>query len=796
MLKFVFVIILTGLFASYAHAFTLTVNSGKDDGRSYYIVHLEDDKPINCKTRFQRSQKVYTCYVPGKMTEDIADQRLPFMQLLFRKAENRGYYVIVVPRMSSEIYNMDTQLYSSQTVALSQSSSSRHYTIVIDEKLLQLRDKDGGLDFPVIFPDLLTPSIGALDFDKRPIEIVRNGDVEIYMNIKRSYDQGAYAETVKRIRDALKISENSVFKKEFMLYLMRSLDKLAHMSEDYRETDSMAQEIIDLANAWTHEFTSDLDYTEVYYYAIRANLLKEQEGEASYLLDILMTEHSGDPWTSRAILSYADTVLANGKIDNARRFYTDVFYSARSLDVASEAALKLASSFIAEKRVSEAITYVQKVIDANPKFFLQEPYKSLELANALRREGFSTQANAICAQILNGTNKSVMAYEQALRALALATAGQDANKTYDYLKRYVREFPTSEHRPLIDQATDRLFFSLDGANPLNRHETYLNLMDKYKGGDIGEKALAEEIKLSYAEKDYARVLGYHKLIMDRNDTELVNIFYNSALNLANIANQAGDCLTAIRLVRDYDLEGNITDPFKLYNCYVRMSKFEEALALAAPRVKTNDLHDRVEWLSNASRALFQLGRYEECVKACDDSLALAVSLPSADPTEALFWRFYSLLYLNRFDEALLSIKALEDLRGTDNKLVEAYNAAAKYAAAHGHDSVAMNYAQKAVEMQKVLKIHTFSPEIDFVYFDSLVKLGKSEEAFSVGKEILASQITNEQRARALYGVAELYIKKGDFWQAKNYVNDCIKTDAKTPWTNLCKEQAIMLEKMK
>lgn len=781
------------LFALPAFCFTLNLNSGKDDGNDYFIVHLEDSKNINCQIKYQKSQKIYLCYVNSRLQSQPEDQNLPFMQLYFRAIDDEKFAVVIAPKLKSALLNLDAQLFNDKAVILEDSNLSKHYAILIDEKIAKFEPKKGGLNFPIIFGDLMRPRIGALDFNKEPLTFEKNGDIGIYLEIKRNYDHKVYQEAMKGAENAIKTQSESVFANEFWLYYIKSLDKMADAANDYKEAGNYESKLIDTAKVWMKNFASDKNYPEVLYLLMKAYLSLDQDSDTSYTLDILMTEHPNSPWTQKAILLYAGALFDKGQSEDAIRLYCDVLYSAKNKDVASEAALKLAFVSFKSDKASDGANYVRKILNANSGYLADNKTDAINLATNLNEFGYPNLAGEIYKLILDNSVPKQDEYEIALRHLALLDVDKnDAQKTYAYQLRYQKEFKNSEYLPLITAAADKLFFDLDMNSSLNLHENYADLMKKYGSNEIGKRALLEDIKLYNKEKNYAQILALENKI-DDNESEANSYVNSAALNLAEAANQKGECDKVVNLIEKYNIESKISDKYKLYSCYMRTAKFEKALNLATPLIQTLDLHDKVEWLSNTSKALFSLGRYQECVRACDDALAIAVKAPYADPTESIFYRFYSLLFLDKFNEAISSIKALEDLRGTDNKLAEAYNATAKYAAAHGFESVALNYAKKTIEMQNRLKISTFSPEIEFVYIDSLNKISKFEDSMNVCKKLLKTKLNSDQRARALYNATELYIKKGDDYNAKKLNDECLNLSEKSPWKDLCAEQNKLLQ---
>ena len=96
-------------------------------------------------------------------------------------------------------------------------------------------------------------------------------------------------------------------------------------------------------------------------------------------------------------------------------------------------------------------------------------------------------------------------------------------------------------------------------------------------------------------------------------------------------------------------------------------------------------------------------------------------------------------------------------------------------------------------MQARLKISTYSPEIDFIYIDTLKRIGDDEAARIGALKLLPGALSPDARARALYAAAEIEIKKGLIASAKEHIQECISMPVNTPWKALCKEQNELLK---
>lgn len=811
MFKKIFVFFL--LFTS-AFALTINLNNGKSDSAGYYILHIQNERDFICKVKIAGEfvsandkragqndlQKEYHCFIEGKLTQQITDQHFPFMDLYVKPAKT-GFWVIVLPKIKSYMLSIDGNLYEREDTKKENRATNNHYTIVLDENLQKNQSKlTPQLDFDIVFPNLVRPNIGALDFNKEPLSTTKEGDIGDYLSIKSMYSQKRYQECLENSLEALNMFPNSVFTSEFHLYHLRSL---FHLNLELQKIAGYASadngyilRIIEEAKAWVKNYASDKAYPEVLYMLMEAYLENGNLGEADYTMNLLLTEHEKSPWTKSALLAYADDAFRKDQNLDAIRLYEDVYYSTDNVDEASLAALRLANTYIRLGNRDKAHQYLQKIIDSNIAYFGKAKAESLELAHAFKEAGFTEQANEIYKFIFASSSKRDDEYEITLRNIALYPANEkNGEEIFNYLKLYQQDFPDSDYMPLINTAIDKMFFSIDdNKSNASLHATYSELMEKYKGGEIGARALKEKVKLYFAEGEYNEVLALKDDIADSNETENKDILKNSASILANKANQEKRCDMLMLLIDGYEIEANIKDRYKLFDCYMRQARFNEALATTTKGVEDRDLHTRIQWLSYASKALYALGDFEKSLKAANDAIYESKRIKYADPSTAIHSKFYSLLRLNRLEEALASVDEMKNVRGAHFLLIEMYDAAAKYASARTLDSTALNYAKKTLELQKELKIDTFSPDIDFIYIESQKRMNDENAALeSLLKLLNNSRLDARSKSRALYMAGEIEIKKRLMNSARTHIDACVQIEQETPWKALCKQQKELIK---
>jgi tetratricopeptide repeat domain protein len=195
-----------------------------------------------------------------------------------------------------------------------------------------------------------------------------------------------------------------------------------------------------------------------------------------------------------------------------------------------------------------------------------------------------------------------------------------------------------------------------------------------------------------------------------------------------------------------------------------------------------------------SKILYKNKDYEHAIIAANDALSLGSSVEYSDPTPSLFDRFYSLLALKRFTEAISTISAIEQLRGQDFKIIEAYTAISDYAMKSNDYAIATTYTKKALELQTKAKINTFSPKINFNYSEALLKTDNLGEALDEAKFILNMKLEPEDRLHALNLISEIYIRQKQFKLARPYLNECSDSNFVSPYKDACKAKLDMIGK--
>ena len=274
------------------------------------------------------------------------------MDIKYKKQDGK-LFIVIMPKAPSKLLNVQTELYNSPSVQdTPKTTISKHFSIIIDTSLSENNKRVSGLNFSPDFRDMLSPSIGALDLNKAPIAGLDSNDIDIYINIKRAYEKGAYESVVKDTQTAMKRHPASLFSSEFLLFRLRALDKIFETKSEFEGLEP--KDIVSEGRAWIRKFPSDENYSEVLYLIARAYLKDSIASDAKYMLDILSEEHAESKFTKLATLDYADYLYKIGRQKEALSDYEKVLYSTNDIDLASRAALSLADANIDKEKFDEA----------------------------------------------------------------------------------------------------------------------------------------------------------------------------------------------------------------------------------------------------------------------------------------------------------------------------------------------------------------------------------------------------------------------------------------------------------
>ncbi len=775
-------------------ALNIILNSAKENGLPYAVLHIKDSEFIECKTiKLPLDKKSYICKVDKIVKTPLfkKDLRLVSIDFLEKKKE---FYIKIDPKVYSRIIPINEYLYKKSEVTSELSHDKTHHWVILlfNQAPFGEREDEDGINFPVTYEKYIKPSIGAVDLNGAPISYAKSKDINYYLDIQKEFNNEDYESTIKDVDRVLKEYPHTIFKSELLLYKLRALDisinkNIAPISEEYTTSD-----ILKLAKSWMKEFSSDENIPEVLYILAKNYLKSGSTSDANYFLDILVTEHENSKYTKKAILYFADSLFNKNEKEKAIKLYEDVLYSAKDMDIASEAAIRIAKSKISIGKSSEAKEYLQKVLKANKEYLLKDMDATHKLAKKLARNKlYETAANI--ADLLYSSIKDK--YDER-RELLLKESGDwyakagEINRAYERYTLYKKEYKDGNYIDEVNRALDELFFKLKDTNGTKLLKYYDTLIERYDD-EIRDKAIIAKAKLLFKDKEYEKVLKMQNLLKeadDKNSTVTKELISKSALKLVGQLIKEDKCIDGIELIERYDVDiASCKDRDKLYECLIISSRYKKAEKLVLKGLNSKKLEDKFKWMQRALEVYSLMHRYEKVLELKKDLFTLAKILKKSIGAKYYRYVFEADFALEKYDEALDVAKILQKRYPKDIKNLEIYFKIVKYADKKEDDLLLAKYAKKILDMEKSFKVYPYRPDVEFLYIDALKRLNRLNDAKDIALSLVNDKISANIRVRAYYLLGEISYKQDKKEDAKEYFKKCVKIDVKSSWKSLCKD---------
>jgi hypothetical protein len=787
-----FLIVISELFGV-----TLSLNSAKENGVEYAILHIRQDKPFTCHSIPQGLDKeVYLCQFDKILKAPLRAKNMKLAQIDFLEKE-KEFFIRVTPKVKSKLLPVGKPLYEDKEVSDKEKIKDyTHWVVLLYTKFPYIQTKsDDGIDFPVIYPKEEKPYVGALDLNGAPIAYAQSQDIKEYLDLKKSFENKKYQDVLEDSLTIIKKYPDTIFKAEILLYRIKALDALLdENSEDIASNFDRNDEIKE-ARQWTRTFSSNEHLPEVLMFIAKSYLNMGQKSDANYFLDILISEHEDSKYTKQAILLFADSLYKSKDQAKALKLYKDVLYSTKDLDVAAQAAIRLANKEVENGAKEQAREYMEKVLQANAQYLLKDKEGSYTLAKKLASKGLYDLAAKIADILFEGSTKRDENRELYLKDAGIWFAkASDVNPGYKRLQQYLKEYKSGEYIDKVQEALDELFFELKETNATKLENYYNELINKYQN-KIGDRAIVEKAKLLLKEKRYSDVLKMQSALLrvsDDNNTQINNLVNQAASALTKGDMKDNDCLGAVKYMEEYKLEENSFEANKVYECFMRTSRFIKAKELSEMKIQSKNLKEKLKWLENYLASLYRLNRYEKVIEVSSDIFTLAQNLKQKVSFNTFKDTFFSYKNLKRNDKALEIADLLEKTYPNDFKNVDIYNAIVQEALDLQDDLLLVKYAQKVISLQEKYKNYVQTPNIEFHYINALKRLGRNKEALESVKELLKRDLSPRNLSKAYYYGAEVSLKQGQNTQAKEYFQKCTQSKEKNSWQDICEQNLKLL----
>ncbi|MCR2104091.1 flagellar protein [Campylobacter upsaliensis] len=775
---------------SLAFSFELVLNSGREESEPFAVLHAKNDEPFTCVQKISEAKLFFECEITGVVNNELKNQNFALFDLKFQKEEQK-IKMFIIPKINAKMFNLSQNIYEDKELSILNSHRSKGFTFVFSHQMT-LHHVNDGLDFDIVFPHETLPFVGALDLNSDPVIIPQSADINTYLRIKNEFEKSNFMQVITDAQNAIMRYKGSIFMNEFMLYKLRAQSEIYTQNPNIRDQQSL-EKMIDEIKTYTRTFTSDKNYAEILHIMLKTYIALSQRKDVDYTMSILENELPKNNFTQLSRLEYADYIYHLDEKDRAIKIYEDIYFNTDNLDLASRAAMALAKDYLSNHNIFKAREFTNTILKANASYFSKDLTRSLELAKLFYAIKDYDMSSQIYLHTFSKMPKIDERYEETLKNLALSLA-QNAkpNEAKHYIDLYLNEYYDGKYLDSIKKASDEVFFAVGDNNATLLHTRYKDLMKEYelKDESIARKALDEDVKLYFEEKNYPAVLAYKNIIEASKLPDATKFLEMAAIEELKANLKKDECIEAVKIFTQfsiYEIGQKIENKKQMLACLQRTSKINQALEY----IDKNAHEDSIFYHLQKAQIYFDNKQYTQSIDLAKEISGSKVLKSEEEEFRAYYLQFVSLLRLNHYNDAIKILQILESFP-MNFTMVEAYDELISYAKDKDMTTTILTYAPKAIDYQNFKGINLFSPNLEFIYLETLQKNAEFDEALELLKDLVKLKLSSNDKARALYIRSQIYESLKDTNAQKQSLKECLELSGSSNWQNLCREKNALL----
>ncbi|MGE4396898.1 MAG: flagellar protein [Sulfurimonas sp.] len=778
-------IVLLALFAFNVFALEISLQGAKENHQPYSTFHIRDSEKFLCQEvldDFEAVSKI-VCAFSKSPSQKIQKLQNSFFEI-DTETKKETFFLVIKPFHKMKLFPMVFDLKKEETIFSADIKLSNHWMIVgyPDEMpLLQKHEySEAAINFPFTYPEDMLPYVGSLDMKGNPVHIKKVGDVTEYLKIKKLYEEKNYEFTLELINDIMREYPNSLFRAELLFYKIRVFSKLQEN-----------EKVVEAAKEFLREYSSDENVAEVLSLIARAYSKLGMSSDADYFFDRLFNEHADSPYSYWGYIYLAESLENDGSSTRARTLYEKVLSQSDDIDVAAEAAFKLAQNHIANSNAKGAAAQIEKIIKAKPEYFAQTNiYKSMDMMYDLADNAELVQAAGIAKALFENIEPTEDVYEELSRNIGIWLSKTDKKQeALTALNKYLERFGGGMYAEEVQIAKDSLFFDVSDENASVKLETYDKLMDEYQDDSIGNKAIYEKAKLLIAEEMFAEALGMERELLNLNQQEypdVQEIITQAAIGTMKRALELKECNSVLLISSQYKIELSDEWDDGVYECAMKGADFELAKKMADKNLKSKDLEHRKKWLSRYIKVDFATGNYSNVIEASKELIALI-----KDDKESQYKDVYRTLFdtyhrLEDQQKMIESIVALTKVYRDDYRDIERYVAVMAVGSDIKDNNLVIEYGEKIMAIQQSSDSYAQSPFVEFALYGAYIEKEDYNRALEVISSLDALELDATQRARQKYLLGSVLEKLWRDDASQKAYQEAIDAAPESAWAELAK----------
>jgi tetratricopeptide (TPR) repeat protein len=788
----VFLFTLLIFFFSPLVALEISISHGMDKNQTYAVIDLYHKEPFTCIDKKDPYGNIASiiCQFKKKPAKEIQPVENDFFILNTRLDQN---YFFLIIKAKFKIYYKPIifNLAEEKRIFSPKTATAKRWVIVgYKEKLPFIKPNEPSemkINFPFIMQYDALPYVGGLDLKGQPVHIKNSEDIKAYVAVKQMFKDKDYENCIEKADEVLLNYPKSLFRSELEFYKIKSYFKL----KSY-------EEVIKLSKDFLHEYSSDENVPEVLLLTAVSYYKSGIYSDADYFFDRLFSEHHESKFTQWGYVYKGDMAVDSGEDKKAKKYYLRALHETKDLEVAANAAFKLAQIYIRDGKYKQAKKYLDKILRAKDDFFYKHYAMAKEMMLDLADSKHYLEAAKIDAAIMKYMNRREDDYEANLRSLGVwyAKAGKK-QEALQALERYIKEFKDGNFIEEVEKTRDALFFETnEGKSQSDLLKKYDQLIQTYGNDPIGQKALYEKIKLMLQKKMFSDVLQLKNEIEALDSEKFQDkdtLIQKAAEGLIENALNNKQCQVVLDVQNDYNVTVEKSFDDGLYECFIKAADYIAAKKIAQENLQTDNLDKKALWLYRYIKVLFATGNYTEVIQASKDLLALVDDIKNTPYKDIYRTLFDAYDRVGDFDGMVDTIQHIEAIFGLSYKDIDRYVDMINVGVSKKDDTIVIKYGKKLYDLQQRLNSHAQSPFVEFALYQAYMNKREYEKALAVISSLDSVTLSPKERSRQKYLKGMVLEKLWRDAEAARSYKASIEADKTSPWAKLAQSALEILQ---
>ncbi|MGX3012066.1 DUF7494 domain-containing protein [Helicobacter sp. 23-1044] len=751
-------LLLVGLFSA-IFAVDLQVDYGVEQNARFAILTIKSPNAIPCAESSDINGNVILiqCTINKVPTKPQHRQKLEFFEI-YSEVRNKQFHLFIKPTKKMRLFANAFDLKSDIALPKERPQTAQNWQIIGYENAIPFlsNQKYSGLNFPINIVDSAPFVIGELNIDASPLAFEEGADFSAFLALRNNFENKNYAEAINLADNITQNYAESIFSRDALLYKIRAMDKI----------DNPPDDVITLAKSWIKAFGADTNVPEVLY-IIGSNYSKLRiYAEAKYYFNRILDEYESSKYAQYALVGLAQNLAQNGDKRQPPILYAKAYQNARDLDSASFVALAWVEFLLANDDKKNARNLISKVLNANPKYFLDDTKKSVKNFELWANYGFYDLSAMAGEFMLPNLENDAFKEHLMLQIAQWYESAKMPDDAYRVNSEFLKIFAESNQKDSVKTRADNLLFATNEGDKEKQIAQFDYIIQTYPNSQNAKLAYAKKAQNLFDLGRYAEVVAI-KAHLDK-DSDALKKSYAALIEREKL------CEKIIPLWEQMPLVTKNAE--SVFECLFRAKAFTQARDLNA---QMRD-GDKAQWLHNEARVHFALGDFERSKSASRDAMSLAKNIQAKLKMGEIL--FFSQAQLNQKNDAKSTFNILQNLSPKNRALIPLYKEMLHFAL-NDNDNIAIEkYAKDLIALQKAHKTYEFSPFAELSYADVLFSDNRFSETLKVLSILHNANSAEAQKAHYLRGSA--HYELGDNKSAKAEFEKCAKI--KGEFEGVCK----------